>query len=156
MNRRTVFGVTALIALAAPAVQAGPDSLQASATVDFVVHIPEIMRLALFDHPPSVHITAEDSARGEVQVDGPRILVVANTPRGYMLQAALGALFSEATIEGLAVPVRVTSEGAAVSMPSLVGKARPAPQSVQYRFNFPRGTAPGIYPWPLALAVARP
>jgi hypothetical protein len=156
MNQRTFLGFAALIALAAPAVHAGPGSLQASASVDFIVHIPEVVRLALFDHPQSLRITAEDSARGEVQVAGPRILVVANTPQGYLLQAALGAMFSEAAIEGLAVPVRIPSGSAAVSMPSMVGKARPAPQSVQYRFSFPRGTAPGTYPWPLALAVTRP
>jgi hypothetical protein len=156
MNQRTFLGFAALIALAAPAVHAGPGSLQASASVDFIVHIPEVVRLALFDHPQSLRITAEDSARGEVQVAGPRILVVTNTPQGYLLQAALGAMFSEAAIEGLAVPVRITSGSAAVSMPSMVGKARPAPQSVQYRFSFPRGTAPGAYPWPLALAVTRP
>ena len=158
MNRRTLFGLAALIALAAPAVQADPGSgpLQARASIDLRVVIPEVMRLALLEQPADLQISERDSALGEVRVTGARILLLANDPRGYALQASLDAGFSEAAIEGLPTPVRITSRSEAIPMPSMVGKPAPPPHPVEYRFRFPPGLAPGTYPWPLVLSIAHP
>jgi hypothetical protein len=156
MNRRTLFGLAALIALAAPAVQAGSGPLQARASIDLRVVIPEVMRLALLEQPADLQISEQDSALGEVRVTGARILLLANDPRGYALLATLSETFSEAAIEGLPAPVQIGPSGGAIPMPSMVGKPAPAPHPVEYRFRFPPGLAPGTYPWPLVLSIAHP
>lgn len=143
-------------AYAAESVATGLGSLQANASVDFQVRIPAVMRLALIDHPATLQVTEADSAAGEVQVEGPQVLVIANDPRGYTLQTELSAPFAEAAIEGLALPVQVGSGGGAVPMPSMVGQSRPQPRRVKYRFNLAKGTTPGVYAWPLALSVVHP
>jgi hypothetical protein len=145
----------ALPAMAAGATASGSGALSVDATIDIQVRVPEVMRLAFMDHPATLHITAEDSARGEVSVEGARILLLANTSRGFSLLTELAADFSAAFIDGLAVPVHATPGSGSVPMPSMVGRPRPVARLVQYRFRFPRGLAPGRYPWPLALSVTR-
>lgn len=153
------IGLAAVVALpcgATEALSTGGGTLQARASVDFQVRIPSVMRIALIDHPATLNVTAEDSAAGEVLVEGAQVHVVANDPRGYTLQADLSGPVAEASIEGLSYPVLVRSGGAAVAMPSMVGQARPQPKRVQYRFHLAKGTAPGTYAWPLALSLAHP
>jgi hypothetical protein len=41
-------------------------------------------------------------------------------------------------------------------MPSMVGKRRPAPFAVRYRFRLQEGTMPGVYAWPISLSVEAP
>jgi hypothetical protein len=154
-----LFGLAALLALpahAAESVATGSGMLQGRSSVDFQVFIPAVMRLALFNHPAMLQVTAEDSAAGEVRVDGADVLVVANHPRGYTLQAELAPAFAEAAIEGLAMPVQIRAGGSSVAMPSMVGQVQPQPKRVQYRFRLAKGTAPGVYPWPLALSLTHP
>jgi hypothetical protein len=140
---------------AAEGIRGGEGPLQASASVDFSVRIPEVMRLSLVDHPAVIHISSEDSARGEVEVTGARILMVSNARSGFALHTALAAQFSDATIEGLSTSVRVNPGASAILMRPMVGERRPLAQAVRYRFRFPPGLSPGAYPWPLALAIAR-
>jgi hypothetical protein len=147
--------LTAIPSHAADNVRTGTGPLQAGATIDFTVRVPEVLRLALLDHPSVIHISPEDSARGEIEVSGARILLVANHRAGFALHAALASAFTEAAIEGLAAPVRVAAGASAVAMKSMVGSPRPLAQTVRYRFRFPPGLRPGDYPWPLALAIAR-
>lgn len=133
----------------------GGGALHAAAHVDFQVKIPEVMRLTLIGLPATLRVTPEDAAAGEVRVDGVEALVVVNDPRGYTLQADLSGPFSAAAIDGLAAPVQVRSRSAAVRMPTMVGQ-RLQPRRIQYRFDLAKGTAPGVYAWPLALAVSNP
>jgi hypothetical protein len=144
------------LAHASESVATGDGALQARGSVDFQVRIPAVMRLALLDHPATVQVTEADTAAGELLVEGPQVLVIANNPRGYTLQTELAAPFSEAVIEGLVRLVQVSSGGGAVPMPSMVGQSRPQPRRVKYRFNLAKGTTPGVYAWPLALSVVHP
>jgi hypothetical protein len=152
MVRPSIF-LAALTAF--PSQAAGQGPLQAQATIDISVRIPEVMRISLMDHPVVLNITQEESARGEVEVVGPRVLLVANHRQGFTLNVALANDFSEAAIDGLQAPVRVTPGGSAVPMPSMVGQRRPTAQPVRYRFKFKPGLTPGAHPWPLTLSVAR-
>jgi hypothetical protein len=162
MSLRGIHTVATLTALGTLPVQgmetvaAGRGTLQAVAHVDFMVTIPRVVRLAFSGQPATLRITAEDAAAGEVRVDGVEALVVVNDPRGYVLQATLSGPFSAATIEGFAAPVQLGNGEATVPMPSMVGKHRPQPRRIHYRFDLAKGTAPGVYAWPLALAVATP
>jgi hypothetical protein len=157
MVRPSIFlaALSAFPSHASDGIPTGPGALQGRATIDISVRIPAVLRLDLLDHPSVLHITEEDSARGEVEVAGTRILLVANHRHGFTLQAALADGFSEAAIEGLAAPVRVAPGSGAVPMPSMVGAQRPMAKAVRYRFRFAPGLMPGDHPWPLALSVTR-
>lgn len=152
----TLAAISTLPVQAMETVVGGTGPLQARAHVDFQVRIPAVLRLALNGQPATLRVTPEDAAAGEVRVDGGEALVVVNDPRGYLLQANLSGPFSEAVIEGLPVAVQVQAGGTAVPMPSMVGQRQPQARRLQYRFNIAKGTTPGVYAWPLALAVANP
>jgi hypothetical protein len=158
MVARTLWVVALLSfpAQAADRAESGSGPLQARTSIDLRVVIPEVMRLALLEQPADLRISAQDSALGEIRVTGARILLLANDPRGYALQARLSETFSEAAVEGLPAPMRIGPGGGTIPMPSMVGKPAPAPHPVEYRFRFPPGLAPGTYPWPLVLSIAHP
>ncbi len=136
-----------------PAV-AAPEAPRSGASVHFRVHIPLVMRLTLHDHPKQLRVTAEDAARGYVDVNGARIETAANHPRGYTLQVRLASsLVDEVAIDGLARAV-VAGGDAAVAMPPM--RALEGPLPVSYRLKLAAAVTPGTYAWPVALAVYGP
>ena len=148
--------LSAPAAMASGSVATGGGPQRASAAIDLRIDVPKLLEMSLLGAPGSIEVTASDAAAGEVVVSGFRLTVLANDRRGYVVQAELGGPFTEAVIEGLGQPVRVTPEGARVLMPSMVGSARPRPFELAYRLRVRPGTAPGRYPWPVALSIQSP
>ncbi len=133
---------------------AAPEAVRSSPSVHFRVHIPLVMRLTLHDHPKQLRVTAEDAARGYVDVSGGRIETAANHPRGYTLQVRLAtSLVDEVAIDGLARAVVAGGE-AAVPMPPM--RSLDGPRPVSYRLKLAAAVTPGTYAWPVALAVYGP
>lgn len=135
---------------------AGRGALEANAVIDLRVTVPNMLELRLLDHPRSLQVNAADAAKGEVLVTGARIELLSNLRRGYVVQASIGGPVSEALIEGLPHEVKVDASGARVTMPSMVGRARPQPFQVFYRLRLRAGTSPGTYAWPVALSLEAP
>ena len=146
----------ALPAAAAGGVATGQGALRANAAIDLKIVVPQMLEMSVLDQPATVEVTPADAANGEVVVNGPRVAVLVNDRRGYFIQADLAGPFSDATIEGLAVPVHVTADGARVLMPSMVGRPRPAPYTVRYRLHLQQGATPGTYTWPVRLSIQAP
>ena len=137
---------------AAESTATGAGRLSAKASVDFTIRIPVALRLILVDHPRTLEVTAEDKARGYIDVQGPRIETVVNLKRGYSLQVRLAEhLAAEVTIDGLAQPV-VARGSAAVPMPP-PPRHRTGPKPVNYRIKLASAVAPGTYAWPVALSL---
>ena len=134
----------------------GGGALQAKAEVDMRVVIPYVLELKLLDQPSVVTIDADQAARGEVVVSGGRVALLANDRRGYVVEARLDGPFVEAVIDGLDAPIRVTPDGARVLMPSMVGLRKPGPYRMRCRLRLQEGTAPGVYRWPVTLAIEAP
>lgn len=135
---------------------AGGGALEADSAIDLRVTVPNMLELRLLDHPQSLQIDAADAAKGEVLVSGARIELLSNLRRGYVVQASIGGPVSEALIEGLPQEMKVSASGARVTMPSMVGSARPQPFQVLYRLRLRTGTSPGTYAWPVALSLEAP
>jgi hypothetical protein len=149
--------------LAAPLGQAasvavtGNGGLEAKASIDVSVVVPKVMQMRLVGHPAVLDVTAEDVARGEITVRGPRIELLVNDRLGYVLRAEImNALFTAVRISGLPSPVTVTRDAAMLRMPSMVGRARPEPLPVEYQLQLAADTVPGRYPWPVALTLQQP
>jgi hypothetical protein len=98
-----------------------------------------------------VHVTAEDVARGVVEVrGGSRLVVTAHAPSRYALDfSTRSTVFRPVGIKGVG-PVKLGPEGATARQQQPAGRHDVA---VDYRFALAPGTRPGIYPWPLALTV---
>jgi hypothetical protein len=98
-----------------------------------------------------VHVTAEDAARGVVEVrGGSRLIVTTHAPSRYALDFSnQSTVFRPIGIKG-AGKVGLSPKGASA------GQQQPAGRRVlalDYEFALAPGTRPGVYPWPLALTV---
>jgi hypothetical protein len=146
----------ALPAAASSGTASGPGAAAASAFVDLRIVVPRALELRMLDQPGFIQVTPADAASGEVVVSGPRVALLSNGPRGYWVDAALRGPFTEATVEGLLVPLHVDRSGGRALMPSMAGRARPSPLPLRLRLRLEEGTPPGRYPWPVALSIQAP
>ena len=107
--------------------------------------------------PDSVVVTAEDIARGYVDVPGTaKITVQSNTQGGYLLHfARLGDFFRQALVRGLAGPdLQLEEGGGAVAQASTgQGMTRTA-LDLAFRFVLSESARQGVYSWPVRLSVA--
>jgi hypothetical protein len=149
--------IGAQLACASSAAVTGNASLEARAAIDVSIVVPKVIQMRLLGHPAALDITAEDIARGEVTVTGPSLDLLVNDRLGYVLRAEiLSAIFTAVRISGLASPVVVTGDAALLRMPSMVGRAKPAPVPVEYRLQLAAGIVPGRYAWPVSLTIQEP
>ena len=112
------------------------------------------MALQLDGHPARLRVTAEDLARGEVVVRGPRVRITANDRNGFILRADLrGDAFRGFEVDGL--PARVACDCASSQAAMRVAGNRLATE-VAYRLRLSADAAPGDYGWPLTLSLQDP
>lgn len=112
------------------------------------------MALHLDGHPARVRVTADDLARGEVVVLGPRLRITANDRNGFILRADLrGDAFRGFEVDGLPAPVACdcASSQAAMRVPGNRLATR-----VAYRLRLADDARPGVYGWPLTLSLQDP
>jgi hypothetical protein len=98
-----------------------------------------------------VHVTAEDAARGVVEVrGGSRLVVTTHASSRYALDFSnQGTVFRPIGIKG-AGTVKLGPKGASAV------QQQPAARHVvalDNKFALAPGTRPGTYPWPLAMTV---
>lgn len=148
--------LAAFPALASSSAASRAVQLGAGASIDLGIIVPRVMRMRLLDHPSTIDVTREDVESGVVIVDGPKLELASNDPRGYWLDAQLRGPFAEATIEGLRAPMHIAASGVRVLMPSMVGERRPAPYRLRYELRLREGTTPGVYRWPVTLSMDSP
>jgi len=102
---------------------------------------------------PVVQVTADDVARGVVEVrGGSRLVIITRTPVGYTVNFYThGRLFQSVQIDGIGNAVTLgTTGGTVVQQQAATGRRA---VSLNYRFTLAPGTTPGTYAWPLELAV---
>ena len=143
-----------LAALAAVALPAAAAKHSASAAIDFRVAVPRVMALQLDGHPARVQVTAQDVARGELVVRGPRVRITANAREGFLLRAELrGAAFRGFEVDGL--PALVGCDCTSTQAPMRVAGNRLSTE-VAYRLRLAPDAGPGEYGWPLTLSLQDP
>jgi hypothetical protein len=99
-----------------------------------------------------VHVTAEDAARGVVEVrGGSRLIVTTHAPSRYAVDFFNhSTVFRPIAISGMGNVIGLTPKGGSVTQQQPAGRHIVA---VDYRFVLAPGTPPGTYPWPLGLVV---
>jgi hypothetical protein len=110
-------------------------------------------RMQINHQAGQIHITAKDIAQGYVDVKAASLFTVA-TSRGttYFIDVhPRSDIFSSVKIEGLGSQVILGSEGGSITQSGLGLRS---PENVlNYRFMLKGDLQPGMYDWPLQLAV---
>jgi hypothetical protein len=148
--RRFAMGVSAVCALLGATPQAEAGSTQAAIAVSVMV----MARTTLdsVSSPSQLEISADDVARGYVDVPGATRLVVTNTSRlGYVVSVwPQVQLFSAVVVSHGGYKSELGADGGEV-FERHWGKTLPL--LLDYRFMLAPGVKPGTYPWPLCLQV---
>ncbi len=109
-------------------------------------------RLTAIAAPATLAVSAEDVARGYVDVVEPTTFAVAHNTPGYVLEVyALLPLAAEIDVYGLPQQVRLTGSGGSIE--HRAAAASHENLALTYRVVLGPQARPGTYPWPLQLAV---
>jgi hypothetical protein len=104
--------------------------------------------------PPAINVSANDVARGYVDVANPTQLdVQTNSSEGYVLNVLPRTnLFSQVQVRGLDSRVELGADGGSVVQRWNQNERRKS-LSLTYRFVLQQDVRPGSYPWPLQFGV---
>lgn len=143
--------------LAAALLLAGIAGTSGAAETVLVVSatVPKQARLSVSERPDAVEITADDLARGYVDVaESMFIAVRSNSPEGYLLElAAEGEFLQAIQVDGLGGRLQFGSSGGSAVMPATGRGAATNLLRLRFRFTLAQAAKVGTYPWPLQLAV---
>ena len=127
----------------------------ASSSAEMRVSVTVVPRtILIIDSEPSrVEVTAADVARGYLELPDALVFRVrSNNPAGYLVQvSALGGPFGRATVTWGSSSVSIGTTEGWIAQPYRRGVTPPVVASI--RLEIPRGTAPGSYPWPVAVSA---
>jgi hypothetical protein len=148
--RQVLVAAFCLVLLSMAAADPGVGKLTVTATVRKHASMKVVMQ------PTSVLVTADDVARGFVDVPASVQLVVrSNSPGGYLLDFGSNDNFlHQIRVTGLDRDVQLGSAGGAVAQAALGPGMKSAVLTLGFRFVLSRTAQQGIYAWPLALTVA--
>ena len=151
-------GVTASLALGAALVLAPADGArpgESAAHASFSVGAVVLARagIAAAEIPGTLDISANDVARGFVDLEhGARLTVLNTSSVGYALEVVpLRPLFAGIEVRGTGADVSLDANGGSIVQRGRRGAS--IPLALGFRFVLAPGIAPGTYPWPLAFSV---
>lgn len=146
------FGASSMaLLMVAPTPPATADQARVSVSATVLKHAS----LKVLAQPTSVVITAEDVARGYVDVAAPaQVAIRSNSPRGYLLAFANeGDFMREILVTGLSTDVQLSSAGGAVMQPAARAGVTKAQLQLGFRFILSDAAHAGTVAWPLHLSV---
>ncbi|MCM2312445.1 MAG: hypothetical protein NDI84_13680, partial [Steroidobacteraceae bacterium] len=109
--------------------------------------------LKVLAQPAAVVITAEDIARGHVDVPAPALLAVKSNSGGYMLGfASEGDFMRRIIVAGTGSELELSPAGGLVTRTQPRGGT--SSLVLTFRFVLSDTAQAGTYPWPLRLSVA--
>ena len=141
-----VVAASALLALPTPAVADG----SRSAMIRVAATILSYVKVTGLSNPANLDVSAEDVARGYVDVEaGTSITVVTNSNDGYLISAT----GDPSTVRRIALKVGALTGAERVKVPST--PFAKALLRVGYRLYLEPGVSAGSYPWPVAIGVSK-
>jgi hypothetical protein len=144
-----------LLALAA-ALPGDPFTRQAGAattTLRVTARVMTFFRMQIAYQAPALTVTADDVARGYVEVPAATSFSVAtNTQDSFVIDfRPRSDIFRSAFITGLPDPVEIGSQGGTALYNRAHGRTTSG--QLSYRFVLRTGLLPGSYGWPLEISV---
>ncbi len=151
MQRRVVFG--ALTTLAAASIAPHADAASARSQIAVTAFVPAQTVAQTVTQPTQITITAEDIARGYVDMPAAsQLRITSNNPVGYVVDFfSRLPIFTSVTVSSAGGSADLGPEGGAIVERGSHG--RDIPLHLSFRFNLTAQVQPGTYPWPLALNV---
>ena len=150
-------GAVAVLAASPRTAPAAQDSAKRSASValDFVVRIPVVLKVRAVREPARLDVSAEDALRGYVDVDGAIALeIVSNSRHGFGIRLqAINPIAGAAIFRRVATPLHVVGRANELSFTRVAGDPTVTTLRTGIRIALAPGTAPGTYPWPVAIAA---
>lgn len=157
-ERHSTFGASSFSAssMALLMVAPAPPALADQAKVTVSATVMKHASLKVLAQPAAVVITAEDVARGYVDVAAPaQVAIRSNSPRGYMLEFANeGDFMRGILVRGLSSDVQLSPAGGAVMQSGSATGVTRATLDIGFRFMLAENAVPGTYAWPMRLSVA--
>ena len=127
---------------------------QASASLDFQVKIPSVLRVKFLTQPSSLTIDETDVARGYVDIRPEKRMEIFTNNRDGFLVTLRGRfdVVRKVLIHGLSNVVEIDAVDAGATVQH---RSRMADSSLAlgYRFFLSPAAKPGTYPWPMAISA---
>jgi hypothetical protein len=123
------------------------------ATLSVAVTVPPVSRLEILSQAATIQITPRDLQRGYVDLDQPTLLnIYSNAPDGYALEVVpMSPVIQAIAVHGLGSEADLGAQGGRIverwQRPEATALA------LTFRLALAPGAMPGIYPWPLHLAL---
>ena len=123
--------------------------LQVSATIAKHASLQVLMQ------PSSIVVTADDIARGYVDVPSPaQVAVQSNTQSGYMLLfESQGEYLRQTLVKGLSTDLQLGASGGGVAQRSVGRGMSKTLLDLGFRFVLSDSAQQGVYAWPMRLSV---
>jgi hypothetical protein len=148
-SRTGSMAIALLCLCASAALNAG----EARATLTVAVTVPPVSRLEVVSQATTVQITAQDLQRGYVDLSVPTLLnVYSNARDGFALEVLpMSPVIRAIAVRGLGSEADLGAEGGRII--ERWEHPQPTSLSLTFRLALAPGAMPGLYPWPLHLAV---
>ncbi len=157
MRRLQAGALAGLMVLgASPGIAAtGIGTERAQASLQVTVVVPLVLRMQTQAHPDTVEVTAEDIARGYVEVRAPvHMAIWSNARQGYSLFIAKHAGYVRtAHVAGLGGTLQVSDFPVHSARPSLGRGLRQDMLELAFRFDLDASARQGTYPWPMTISA---
>lgn len=124
----------------------------ASGQVTVGARVAPHIRWQVREEPAVLEITAEDIARGFVEVPAARVRVQTNDPAGFIVVARVsGDQFASGALTGLDQPISIGAGGGFLHLPFRGTAVVDA--DLRWRLPLSDRSAAGSYPWPLRISL---
>ena len=141
------------VALAGLCIDPNPAEADARAVINVMVNVRSAAHLQVISQARALQISAEDVRRGYVDVLQPtEVSVMSNASSGFSLEVLpMSAVVQSITVHGMGQDAVLGADGGSITH----RWDRPKTQSLTltFRLGLAPGIAPGLYSWPLHLAV---
>jgi hypothetical protein len=126
---------------------------ESHATLNVSITVPPITRLEVLSQASTLQITAEDRQRGYVEVSEPmRLSVYSNDRNGFALVVLpMSPLIRAIAVRGMGAEVVLGATGGRIV--ERWDRPQATALALTFRLALAPGAVPGVYTWPLHLAV---
>lgn len=136
--------------------ETNPGTNRASASIDFRVIIPVVVRATSVRPQESLVVEARHIAEGFIDVAvEDSLLLTSNSRRGYQLTAR----HDESLLSGVDIELsgqQLVVRGGVGNMRVVAERSNNQPVPIRYRLHLAAGVTPGRYRWPVALQFSNP
>jgi hypothetical protein len=123
------------------------------ATLNVAVTVPPIARMDILSPLPTVQITPQDLQRGYLELSEPTLVsIYSNAPEGFALEVLpMSPVIQAIAVRGLGAQADLGAQGGRIV--ERWAHPQTTTLSLTFRLALAPNTQPGIYPWPLHLAI---